>query len=119
MAMLKQFFSLTLLVIATISCTTTGSYIPIKQVQAKAANCPLEIFMPGQKIDKEFELIGTFSVQEMGLSVGCGWEDTLVKNKENACSSGAEAIQFLSVDTPSISSTCYTSKANFIIFKKQ
>ncbi len=118
MALLKQFFSLAFLVSTTIGCTTTGSYIPIKQVQAKAAKCPLEIFMPGQKIDKEFDLIGTFSVQEMGFSVGCGWEETLVKNKENACASGAEAIQFISVDTPSVSSTCYTSKANFIVFKK-
>ena len=99
-------------------CTTTGSYIPLKPAEAKPAGCPVQVIMPGQKIDKEFEVIGTFSVQEMGLSVGCGWEDTLAKNKENACAKGAEAIQFLSVDAPSIKSTCYTSKANFITFKK-
>ncbi|MBY0384772.1 hypothetical protein K2X05_06395 [bacterium] len=117
MNFLKYFFISILIASFTIGCTTTSSYIPLKQVPTKSANCPLDIFMPGQKIDKEFELIGTFSVQEMGLSVGCGWDDTLAKNKENACSKGAEAIQFVTVDTPSIHSTCYTSKANFIVYK--
>lgn len=101
-----------------VGCTTTGSYIPVKTVAAKPKGCPTQVFMPGQKIENEFEVIGSFSVQEMGLSINCGWEETLEKNKENACANGAEAIQFLAVDAPSIRSTCYTSKANFIIFKK-
>lgn len=104
--------------IAVSGCTTTGSYIPLKEVSAKPEGCQLQVFMPGQKVDKETEVIGTFSVQEMGLSVGCGWEDTLAKNKSTACAKGADAIQFLSVDSPSIRSTCYTSKANFVVFKK-
>lgn len=118
MILLKRFFCLIFFAGSMFSCSTTGTYIPNKHVPAKGENCTLEIFMPGIQIDKEFELVGTFSVQEKGLSIDCGWEETLEKNKKYACSSGAEAIQFLSIDTPSIISTCYTSKANFIIFKK-
>ena len=66
---------LVLMFSGVLGCTTTGSYIPIKSLAAKPAACPIEVFMPGQKIDKNFEIVGTFSVQEMGLSVNCGWEE--------------------------------------------
>ena len=98
-------------------CSTTGSYVSRKQLSPKAENCQLEVFMPEQSIKKEFDVIGMFSVQDTGFSVFCGWEAVLAKNKKNACSKGADAIQFVSVDTPSGRSTCYRSKANFIRFK--
>ncbi|MCT4642743.1 MAG: hypothetical protein N4A33_10660 [Bacteriovoracaceae bacterium] len=98
-----------------ISCSTTGSYIAVNSsFESKGANCDLEIIMPGQKTKSSNVLIGTFSVQEAGLSVICDWEDTLAKNKAKACESGADIIQFLEIDSPSISSTCYRSKANFL-----
>lgn len=105
-----------LCLIALIGCTTTASYISFKPREAKSPNCMVQVFMPGQTIDREFEIIGNFSAQEMGLSAGCSWEETLAKNKKHACEQGADAIQFLTVDAPSIRSTCYTSKANFISF---
>lgn len=100
-------------------CTTTGSYIERKSLAAKSTTCDPVVFMPGENIKKDFEILGTFSVQEAGLSVRCGWDDTLQKNKEKACSVGADAIQFINVVTPSINSTCYTSNANFIHFKNK
>ncbi len=102
-----------------VSCSTTGSYIALKKLSPKNKNCDVEIFMPVQKIKRENSIIGNFSVREMGLSVGCGWEDTLAKNKAKACEVGADGIQFLEVDSPSIRSTCYQTKANFIIFTKK
>lgn len=107
-------FLLCLIVLA--GCSTTASYVSLKPREAKAQNCTIQTFMPGQTIDREFEILGMFSVQEMGLSAGCSWEETLAKNKKYACEQGADAIQFLSVDAPSVHSTCYTSKANFISF---
>jgi hypothetical protein len=112
----RSIFSLC--VLCLVGCTTTGSYISRTSMPAKPENCDLKVFMPGEKIEKNFDIVGTFSVQEAGLSVGCGWDDTLQKNKAKACSSGADAIQFLSVDTPSIDSTCYRTKANFIHFNR-
>ena len=102
-----------------VSCSTTGSYISLKEVSPKSKNCDVEIFMPSQKIEKENTIIGNFSVREMGLSVNCGWEDTLAKNKAKACEVGADGVQFLEVDAPSINSTCYQTKANLIIFSKK
>jgi hypothetical protein len=74
--------------------------------------------MPGQEPKFEVVTIGTFSAQEKGLSVDCDWDAVLTKNKKTACEKGAEGIQFLSVDAPSIRSTCYQTKANFFIYKR-
>ncbi len=100
------------------ACSTTSSYIPVKSAEAKPAECSLEVFMPGQVIYKKFEVLGAFEAEESGFSVNCDWKDTLAKNKQHACAQGADAVQFLSVNTPSSRSTCYTSKANFIKFIK-
>lgn len=99
-----------------VGCAATKNRIAEKARPAKPANCLMLVFMPGQVIDKKFEIVGALSVQETGAAAGCSWEDTLTKNKESACLKGADAIQFLSVDGPSIRNSCYASKANFIAF---
>lgn len=99
-------------------CATTGSYIEVKKADAKPTNCFLEIFMPGQSIEKATEVLGTFSVQDTGFSTNCDWDATREKNKVKACEMGAEAIQFIEVNTPQMNSTCYQTKANFVKFKK-
>lgn len=110
---MKKIFILLSLVSA--GCTTTGSYIPINATfPQKESECSLKIIMPGQKFENKHTLIGTYSIQEMGLSVGCGWDDALNKNKRKACAVGADVIKFIEVNTPSIRSTCYTTKANFL-----
>jgi len=76
-----------------VGCTTTGRHIPNRKLAAKPEKCNLKVFMPGEEIDKDFEVLGAFSIQEAGLSVGCGWEETLKKNKAKACGVGADAIQ--------------------------
>ncbi len=111
---MKSIFQI-LAIFALIGCTTTGSYISSNDsFSPRPENCELEVIMPGQSFNKEHTLVGTFSAQETGFSVNCGWEETLGKNKKKACSVGADVIQFVEVNTPSISSTCYTSKANFL-----
>ena len=109
---------LTLISFILLGCSTTSSYIPLKEESAQNPNCNLDIVMVGEKPRSEIEVIGNFSVKEMGLSVGCGWEDSLAKNKKMACERGAEGIQFLMVSAPSINSTCYQTQANFFIYKK-
>lgn len=99
-------------------CSTTSSYIPYQTKNLREKECKLDVFMPGQTPKVETEIIGNYSVKEMGMSVGCDWEDTLSKNKEHACEKGAEGIQFISINAPSIRSTCYESQANFFVYKQ-
>ena len=117
MKILTLFLVLTSVMLIS-SCSTTSSYIPVQNLNSRGNDCKLDIFMPGQTPKVETDVIGNFSVKEMGLSVACDWEDTLAKNKQHACEKGADGIQFLSVSAPSIRSTCYQSKANFFIYKK-
>ncbi|HYX33461.1 MAG TPA: hypothetical protein VE954_10135 [Oligoflexus sp.] len=99
------------------ACTTTSSYIPLHPKSPRGKNCELDIVMPGESPKKTTQVIGSFSVQEMGLSVNCAWPETLQKNKDHACEAGAQGIQFLTVDAPFIHSTCYRTKANFFIYE--
>lgn len=103
------------LLIAFIGCGTTGSYIKLKSTTTpKNQDCEQTFYMPGQEIKENTEIIGYYSVQETGFSVICSWEAVLEKNRAKSCEVGADIIQFTEVDTPSIRSTCYRAKANFL-----
>ena len=108
-----------ILIFAFVSCGTTGSYIPLNSTyNSRPDNCELTGYMPGQVVKEETEIIGYYSVQETGFSVICSWDEVKEKIRLKACQVGSDIIQFTQIDTPSISSTCYRAKANFLKIKK-
>ena len=92
----------------------TGPSLP-----SKAESCEPRRVMPGEPINEPFDVIGTLSLGESGFTSRCDYTQMLKMNRLKACAAGADAIQFLVVDPPSIMSTCYRSRANFIRFKSE
>lgn len=98
------------------SCSSATKFIPTKDYayEPKAADCSVDIFMPGESIDKKSETLGLFSVHDSGLSVDCGLQSGINKSKQKACSLGADAVQFTSIKEPTSASTCFRIQANIV-----
>jgi hypothetical protein len=91
----------------------TGPALP-----PKPDDCDPKRVMPGESVSEPFEVIGTFSLGDTGFSTRCDSTQMFMTNRLKACAVGADAIQYLTIDQPSVISTCFRSKVNFIRFKR-
>jgi hypothetical protein len=101
-------------------CGYSESYVQSgAPLPAKPETCEPRMAMPGEPIKEPFDVIGTLSLREGGFTSRCNYTQMLKMNRLKACAAGADAVQFLVIDPPSIMSTCYRSRANFIRFKRE
>ena len=101
-------------------CGYSESYVQSgPSLPPKPETCEPRRVMPGEPINEPFEVIGTLSLGESGFTSRCDYTQMLKTNRLKACAVGADAVQFVVIDPPSIMSTCYRSKVNFIRFKSE
>ena len=111
--------ALLLLMGCLLGCGYSQSYVQTGPVLAsKPDDCDPKRVMPGESISQPFDVIGTFTLSDTAFSTRCDSTEMFMTNRRKACSVGADAIQYLTIDQPSIVSTCFRSKVNFIRFKK-
>ena len=100
-------------------CGYSQSYLQTgPALAAKPDDCDPKRFMPGEAINEPFEVIGMLRLSDTGFSTRCDSTQMFMTNRLKACAVGADAIQYLSIDQPSIVSTCFRSRVNFIRFNK-
>lgn len=105
------------IIVLTSACTTTSSYIPLVEHEAREDDCDLQIKSVSQKLNEsKTTVIGNYSVREMGLTVRCDWDEVLAQNKAMACASGADGIKFTEIKAPNWDSSCYQTNADFYTF---
>ena len=100
-------------------CGYSQSYVQTGPVlPPKPDDCEPRRVMPGEAISEQFDVIGTFALSDTWFSTRCDSTEMFLTNRRKACVVGADAIQYLTIDQPSIASTCFRSKVNFVRFKK-
>lgn len=102
-----------------LGCGYSQSYLQTGPVLAsKPEPCDPKRFWPGEAVNEPFEVIGMLTLGDTWFSTRCDHTDMVMTNRLKACAVGADAIQYLTIDHPSIVSTCFRSKVNLLRFKK-
>ena len=98
-------------------CEYSQTYVQTgPRLPSKPETCDPKRVMPGEAINEPFEVIGTLTLRDTWFSTRCDHTAMIATNRLRACAVGADAIQYLTIDMPSLASTCFRSKANFIRF---
>jgi tetratricopeptide (TPR) repeat protein len=107
--------SIILLLAVLYACTPAVSYVPTGPASLdKGAGCQPDVYPPGQSPPRPTATIGEITVGDTGLTVVCDYEHVLELAKSKACAEGADAVQLLEVKSPSVLSTCYEIRAQFL-----
>ncbi len=101
--------------LACTSVPSTGDhYHEFSKEAAKAKDCNLAVYLPGQPVLVKAHRIGRYVTQEPGEFGDRRWDVVLTRNKLLACSKGADAVQFESIETPTSMRPYYSSSAKFL-----
>ncbi len=74
------------------------------------------VFTEFEEIPFSYEVIGNVSVDDAGLTVGCGYDEVIEIAKKRAGEAGGDVIKLIRVTNPDLWSTCYRISAAVLLF---
>jgi hypothetical protein len=85
---------------------------------ARPAGYPIPVYMEGMAVPRPFEVIGTVSVKNSGLTVAGGSVEDVTKDvMQRARQNGADAVQVTSIDKPDFENPNYRMTADLLRYR--